>query len=71
MLHETFIFNEATKKRCLQNEDCRQDENDDNRNVLPHINEIRQVTFYLVEDFHGAKIVRKDFKMLRRQDVKT
>jgi len=45
MLHETFIFNEATKKRCLQNEDCRQDENDNDRNVLPHINEVRQIAF--------------------------
>ena len=58
MLHETFIFNEATKKRCLQNEDCCQDENDDNRNVLPHINEVRQVAFYGLQEFHGAKVGR-------------
>jgi hypothetical protein len=45
MLHGTFIFNEATKKRCLQNEDCRQDENDDDRDVLPQINEVRQIAF--------------------------
>ena len=47
----------------LKDKNCRKDKNNDNRDVLPHVNEIRRVLFeFLFPVIHKLKVRKKSDK---------